>query len=283
MADVAESQENAPAERAELTVPEMRQWLRNWVGKAVGKAPDSIDESVPMVELGLSSRDAVAMAADIEDLTGVTLSVAVAFAHPTIESLATRIIEGEPETDLAGDDAEDWSRTGPAERVDIAIVGLSTRFPGEMNTPEQTWQALLERPRRDHRPARRALVGIPRRAAAGRAGRRGPHPGRLPEGHQGLRFGVLRGGQDRSRQHRPAAADGAGADLGGARARPHPGVEPARPGRRCVHRQLHQRLQLPGGVGPDGRAPVCDHRHQQLDHRQPGVLLLRLPRTVGHH
>lgn len=144
MADVAESQENAPAERAELTVPEMRQWLRNWVGKAVGKAPDSIDESVPMVELGLSSRDAVAMAADIEDLTGVTLSVAVAFAHPTIESLATRIIEGEPETDLAGDDAEDWSRTGPAERVDIAIVGLSTRFPGEMNTPEQTWQALLE-------------------------------------------------------------------------------------------------------------------------------------------
>lgn len=80
MADVAESQENAPAERAELTVPEMRQWLRNWVGKAVGKAPDSIDESVPMVELGLSSRDAVAMAADIEDLTGVTLSVAVAFA-----------------------------------------------------------------------------------------------------------------------------------------------------------------------------------------------------------
>lgn len=128
----------------------MRQWLRNWVGKAVGKAPDSIDESVPMVELGLSSRDAVAMAADIEDLTGVTLSVAVAFAHPTIESLATRIIEGEPETDLAGDDAEDWSRTGPAERVDIAIVGLSTRFPGEMNTPSRPgrrcWKAATGSP-----------------------------------------------------------------------------------------------------------------------------------------
>ena len=80
-----------------MTVPEMRQWLRNWVGKAVGKSPDDIDESVPMVELGLASRDAVAMAADIEDLTGVTLSVAVAFQHPTIESLATRIVEGEPE------------------------------------------------------------------------------------------------------------------------------------------------------------------------------------------
>ena len=97
-----------------------------------------------MVELGLSSRDAVAMAADIEDLTGVTLSVAVAFQHPTIESLATRIIEGEPEVDTTGDDDADWTRNGPAERVDIAIVGLATRLPGDMNTPDETWQALME-------------------------------------------------------------------------------------------------------------------------------------------
>jgi polyketide synthase 13 len=133
-----------PAKKADMTVPEMRQWLRTWVGNAVGQSPDTIDESVPMVELGLSSRDAVAMAADIEDMTGVTLSVAVAFQHPTIESLATRIIEGEPERpdDDLGD--VDWTRTGPAERVDIAIVGLATRLPGDMNSPAETWQALIE-------------------------------------------------------------------------------------------------------------------------------------------
>ncbi|HYQ35993.1 MAG TPA: beta-ketoacyl synthase N-terminal-like domain-containing protein, partial [Mycobacterium sp.] len=140
MTDIAE-----PQGTPDMTVPEMRQWLRNWVGKAVGRPADEIDESIPMVELGLSSRDAVAMAADIEDMTGVTLSVAVAFQHPTIESLATRIIEGEPEIDTSGDgDITDWSRRGPAERVDIAIVGLSTRFPGDMNSPDETWQALLE-------------------------------------------------------------------------------------------------------------------------------------------
>ncbi|WP_245830426.1 polyketide synthase Pks13 [Mycobacterium numidiamassiliense] len=127
-----------------MSVPEMRQWLRNWVGNAVGQSPDAIDESVPMVELGLSSRDAVAMAADIEDMTGVTLSVAVAFQHPTIESLATRIVEGEPEREDDGLEGFDWTRTGPAERVDIAVVGLSTRLPGDMNTPEETWQALME-------------------------------------------------------------------------------------------------------------------------------------------
>jgi polyketide synthase 13 len=152
MTDIEEPQEqgnqqsagNPPANKPDITVPEMREWLRNWVGNAVGKSPDTIDESVPMVELGLASRDAVAMAADIEDLTGVTLSVAVAFQHPTIESLATRIIEGEPEREDDDSDTVDWSRKGPAERVDIAIVGLATRLPGDMNSPEETWQALLE-------------------------------------------------------------------------------------------------------------------------------------------
>lgn len=131
------------AARTDMSVPEMRAWLRNWVAKATGQSPDTINEATPMVELGLSSRDAVAMAADIEDRTGVTVSIAAAFEHPTIESLATWIVEGDPEEDSADDDF-DWTRSGPVERVDIAVVGLATRFPGDMNSPEETWQALLE-------------------------------------------------------------------------------------------------------------------------------------------
>ncbi len=60
------------APRTDISVPEMRAWLRNWVANATGQPADSVDETVPMVELGLSSRDAVAMATDIEDMTGVT-------------------------------------------------------------------------------------------------------------------------------------------------------------------------------------------------------------------
>jgi len=131
--------------RTEMTVTEMRDWLRNWVAGATGQSPEAIDESVPMVELGLSSRDAVAMASDIEDLTGVTLTATVAFRHPTIEALATVIIEGEPELEFS-DEGEDWSRDRdvPSDLLDIAIIGLATRFPGDMNTPDQMWEALLE-------------------------------------------------------------------------------------------------------------------------------------------
>jgi len=129
--------------RTDMTVAEVRLWLRNWVSQATGRSPDVIDEVTPMVELGLSSRDAVAMAADIEDRTGVTVSIAAAFEHPTIEALATWIVEGDPDLD-SGDDDTDWTRSGPIERVDIAVVGLATRLPGDMNSPAETWQALLE-------------------------------------------------------------------------------------------------------------------------------------------
>ncbi|MBX7431025.1 type I polyketide synthase [Mycobacterium sp. Y57] len=136
-----------PQSGPDMTVAEMREWLRNWIGNATGQSPDSVSETAPMVELGLSSRDAVAMASDIEDLTGVTLTATVAFRHPTVEALATVIIEGEPEPDDADLDAEDWSRgAGPADegRLNIAIVGVGTRFPGDMNTPDEMWAALLE-------------------------------------------------------------------------------------------------------------------------------------------
>src|SRR5690349_22410819 len=88
--------------RTDMTVAEMRQWLREWIANATGQSADAINEATPMVELGLSSRDAVAMASDIEDLTGVTLTATVAFRHPTIESLATVIVEGEPEIEDTG-------------------------------------------------------------------------------------------------------------------------------------------------------------------------------------
>ncbi|MCV7314674.1 acyltransferase domain-containing protein [Mycolicibacillus parakoreensis] len=138
---MTDAEPDSTAPQSTLTVAEMRTWMRNWVANATGQAPDAISETTPMVELGLSSRDAVAMASDIEDLTGVTLSATVAFQHPTIEALATRIIEGEPELPDA-EDGIDWSRE--TDVADIAVVGLSTRFPGDMSSPTETWAALLE-------------------------------------------------------------------------------------------------------------------------------------------
>ena len=135
--------EATPGETAgDLTVDELRDWLREWVSQATGVAIGQIDVDRPMEELGLSSRDAVALAADVEDKTGVILTATVVYNHPTISSLAQRIIDGDPDEGL--DDTADtfWQRERSADD-DIAIVGLATRFPKSGTTPESTWEALV--------------------------------------------------------------------------------------------------------------------------------------------
>ncbi|KAA0025055.1 polyketide synthase Pks13 [Antrihabitans cavernicola] len=126
-----------------MTVAELRTWLRNWVAEATGQPAENISDDRPMEEFGLSSRDAIALSGEIEELTGVILTATVVFQHPTIATLATRIIEGEP--DVPEDDEDDFYTSAPTtDSHDIAIVGLSTRFPKAGFTPEETWQFLID-------------------------------------------------------------------------------------------------------------------------------------------
>ncbi|WP_174565448.1 polyketide synthase Pks13 [Rhodococcoides yunnanense] len=127
-----------------MTVAQLREWLRNWVADATGQSVDLISDDRPMEEFGLSSRDAVALSGEIEELVGVTLTATVVYQHPTIASLATIIIEGEPETEDSVDDSFYTRGLQAGESHDIAIVGVSTRFPGAGTTPEQMWALLSE-------------------------------------------------------------------------------------------------------------------------------------------
>ncbi len=135
--------ENTAGETAGgLTVEELRDWLREWVSTTTGLPLAQISDDRPMEEFGLSSRDAVALAADVEDRTGVILTATAAYNHPTIAMLAKRIIEGDPDEGLDPDADRFWERERSADD-DIAIIGLSTRFPKAGQTPESTWEALI--------------------------------------------------------------------------------------------------------------------------------------------
>lgn len=126
----------------EMTVAELRDWLRNWIANTTGQPVSQITDDRPLEEFGLSSRDAVALSGEIEDLLDVTLNATIAYQHPTIASLATRIIEGEPERPEDDDDASLYAVRPSGTSKDVAIVGVSTRFPGHIETPEQMWDLL---------------------------------------------------------------------------------------------------------------------------------------------
>lgn len=128
----------------ELSVAELREWLRRWVAEATGQPVDAITVDRPMEEFGLASRDALALGGDIEDYTGVALAPTVIYQHPTIASLAEIIVNGEPEPEPE-DSSEYTAAFAPSEAHDIAVVGLSTRLPGAGTTPESTWEFIIGR------------------------------------------------------------------------------------------------------------------------------------------
>lgn len=135
--------------REDLTVEELRAWMRQWIADATKQPVEKITDDKSLDEFGLGSRDAVSMASDIEDFTGVEVTATMAFQHPTIALLSQRIMDGEPEIsddDLAADAA--WYDRGEEFEAargthDVAVVGLATRFPKAGETPESTWDFLI--------------------------------------------------------------------------------------------------------------------------------------------
>ncbi|WP_280437592.1 polyketide synthase Pks13 [Nocardia carnea] len=140
----AEADAASDAAKSEISVAELREWLRRWVAEATGQPVDKITVDRPMEEFGLASRDALALGGEIEELTGVILDPTIIYQHPTIASLAEVIVNGPPESALeAPDDQFYTAGFAPGEAHDIAIVGLSTRLPGAGDTPESTWEFLM--------------------------------------------------------------------------------------------------------------------------------------------
>ncbi|MBK4178074.1 type I polyketide synthase [Corynebacterium macginleyi] len=124
-----------------MTIDQLRAWLRGWVSQATGVAETEILDSTPLENYGLSSRDAVVLSGELENLLGTRLDATVAYEYPTIELLANRLLN-EP----AGrhDYAPRVQRgTHAAQGSDIAVIGLSGRFPGANDVPE-FWNMLAE-------------------------------------------------------------------------------------------------------------------------------------------
>src|ERR1700730_11117833 len=94
--DTPSTAADATPATTDMSVAELREWLRRWVSDATGQPLENITVDRPMEEFGLASRDAIALGGDIEELTGVVLNATIVYQHPTIASLAERVINGEP-------------------------------------------------------------------------------------------------------------------------------------------------------------------------------------------
>src|SRR5262249_8728372 len=116
--------------------------VRSHIATVLGTVtPEAIDPDKAFQELGFDSLTAVEMRNRLKIATGLALSPTLIFDYPTPSGLSNYI-----RTELAGVPQE--IKQTPAVRAasddPIVIVGMSCRYPGGVNSPEDLWDMLTE-------------------------------------------------------------------------------------------------------------------------------------------
>lgn len=131
-----------------MTAARISDWLIDWVAATTGTEASSVDPDAPMQNLGLSSRDVVVLSGELENLLGITLDATVAYEHPTINALAGFVTSPAAREKKPGSRRKETApvtgggdHTGPGVH-DIAVVGISARFPGGEDV-DSLWDLLV--------------------------------------------------------------------------------------------------------------------------------------------
>ncbi len=142
-ADAQDPQATRPGRQSSMGESELRTWLKEWVAKTTDQPLDTVTDNAPMERFGLSSRDAVVLSGELENLLGVQLDATIAYEYPTIAALAQRLAYGAPERESAQNTYRRAGATETPGNRDIAVVGMSGRFPGGPDVDEY-WKVLIE-------------------------------------------------------------------------------------------------------------------------------------------
>ena len=117
--------------------------------------PDAPETDRPLIEMGLDSLMAVEFGTELQQMLGDQFNVGptMLFDHPTIDAICDHVLElvtADVESNsesaaakLAAGSEQAASTTMAVAREDIAIIGMSCRFPGARDVHE-FWQNLLD-------------------------------------------------------------------------------------------------------------------------------------------
>ena len=130
---------------AEATGPapaaaEIQEWLTERVARRLGLPPAVIDIDQPFASLGLDSKQAVAIAAELAARIGAVPQAQLVFEHPTIRRAAAHLATRSGAAAAAPAAA---ARPVPAAGEPIAIIGMGCRFPGAPDV-DSYWRLLLD-------------------------------------------------------------------------------------------------------------------------------------------
>ncbi|MEW2356584.1 SDR family NAD(P)-dependent oxidoreductase [Spirillospora sp. NPDC029432] len=136
------SNDRSGAAQAQTRISEdsIRRHLIDQIARRSRITSEEIDPDRPLEEFGLGSRDAVAIAGELEQMLGRALPATLVWEHPTINRLSAALASGATAPVPA---PEPVRRTESDEPV--AVIGIGCRFPGgdrDLNGPGDYWRFL---------------------------------------------------------------------------------------------------------------------------------------------
>lgn len=137
------ARENAQDE-TRISEDSVRRHLIEQIARRSRTTAAEVDPDRPLEEFGLASRDAVAIAGELEQMLGRALPATLVWEHPTINKLSVALAGGTPEKAPAPEPAV---RRAAGDEP-IAVVGAGLRFPGggrDLTGPDDYWRFLTGR------------------------------------------------------------------------------------------------------------------------------------------
>ncbi|MEU6378905.1 beta-ketoacyl synthase N-terminal-like domain-containing protein [Streptomyces sp. NPDC046909] len=114
--------------------------VAGWSGIAVGEVPMDL----PLADLGMSSRDAVALAGELARATGLDLPATLLWEAATGDALVARVCGAAADAAPEADAAPAPTAPVPESADPIAVVGVGCRLPGGVHGPADYWRLLLD-------------------------------------------------------------------------------------------------------------------------------------------
>ncbi|MFI5916525.1 SDR family NAD(P)-dependent oxidoreductase [Dactylosporangium sp. NPDC051541] len=116
--------------------------VRTTVAVVAGQAsPEAIEMDRSFKDLGFDSLMTVELRDRLNVATGLALTSALFYSHPTPEALIARLQSSS--TDVAGGVTRSVASAAAADEP-IAIVGMACRYPGGVGSPDELWRLVAD-------------------------------------------------------------------------------------------------------------------------------------------